>query len=309
MSVTLRGTIIPLVTPFSADEALDPAALARLVEHAIANGAQGLMPTALSGEGPLLDSEETVAAWDAVFAQAAGRVPVAPAIVATTTRRAVSLARAAEERGAAALLAAPILPELYSGRSPEDACVFYAEVAEASSLPLVLFNYPSLTGVDLVPPIVARLARIEHIRYIKESSGDASRVHDIQRLVGDRLEVICGAPHTALESFALGCRAWITGLLNVVPRSGRQLMRAMLDRNDPTLARRIYYRQILPVFDVLRDSSNPTGTFKAGLSLQGVDVGLPRRPGRALDGVPLRALEDHLRELPELELHTERELL
>lgn len=308
MTAQLKGAIVPLVTPFAADESLDLTALSRLVEHAIDNGAEGLMPTALSGEGPLLDVEETLAVWDTVFAQAAGRVPIVPAIVATTTRRAVSLARAAAQRGAAALMAAPILPELYSGRSPEDACSFYAEVAGASELPLVLFNYPSLTGVDLVPPIVARLAGIDRVRYIKESTGDASRVHDIQRLVGDRVEVICGAPQTALESLALGCRTWITGLLNVVPRSGRQLMRAVLQKNDLALARRIYSRQILPVFDVLRDSSNPTGTLKAGLCLQGIDVGAPRRPGRALDGDPLRALEEHLRELPAMETGTDIEL-
>ncbi|HJS57687.1 MAG TPA: dihydrodipicolinate synthase family protein [Vicinamibacteria bacterium] len=308
MTAQLGGAIVPLVTPFAPDESLDLAALSRLVEHAIDNGAEGLMPTALSGEGPLLDEGETLAVWDTVFARAAGRVPIVPAIVATTTRRAVSLARAAEQRGAAALMAAPILPELYSGRSPEDACSFYADVAGASALPLVLFNYPSLTGVDLVPPIVARLACLDRVRYIKESTGDASRVHDIQRLVGDRVEVICGAPHTALESLALGCRAWITGLLNVVPRSGRQLMRAVLQKNDVALARRIYGRQILPVYDVLRDSSNPTGTLKAGLCLQGIDVGSPRRPGRALDGDALRALEGHLRQVPALESGTEIEL-
>jgi len=308
MTAELRGAIVPLVTPFASDESLDLPALSRLVEHAIDNGAEGLMPTALSGEGPLLDEEETLAVWDSVFARAAGRVPIVPAIIAMTTRRAVSLARAAEQRGAAALMAAPILPELYSGRSPEDACSFYADVAGASGLRLVLFNYPSLTGVDLVPPLVARLARIDRVRYIKESTGDASRVHDIQRLVGDRVEVICGAPHTALESLALGCRTWITGLLNVVPRSGRQLIRALLQKNDLALARRIYHRQILPVFDELRDSSNPTGTLKAGLCLQGIDVGVPRRPGRALGGEPHRALGEHLRALPALESRTEAEL-
>jgi len=308
MPTELKGIIVPLVTPFAPDESLNLKALSRLVDHVIESGADGLMPTALTGEGPLLDEVETLAVWDAVFAQAAGRVPVVPAIITTTTRQAIRLARAAAERGAAALMTAPILPELYSGRSPDDACAFYAEVAEASSLPLVLFNYPSLTGVDLLPSIVARLARLERVAYVKESSGDASRVHEIQRLVGDRLQVICGAPHTGLESFALGSRTWITGLLNVVPRSGRQLLRAVDARGDLALARRIYYRQVLPVFDVLRRSSNPTGTLKAGLRLQGIDVGSPRRPGRTLEREQVAELERHLRSLPELEASAEKEL-
>jgi 4-hydroxy-tetrahydrodipicolinate synthase len=308
MPTELTGTLVPLVTPFHPDESLNTGALARLVEHALASGATGLVPTALSGEGLLLDETETLAVWDAVFSDAAGRVPVVPAVIATTTRQACRLAKAAEERGAAAILAAPVLPELYSGRSPEDACAFYADVAAASSLPIVLFNYPSLTGVDLVPSLVERLAGIERVRYIKESTGDASRVHDIQRRVGDRVEVVCGAPQTALESLALGCRAWITGLLNVVPRSGRQLMTAVLDRRDLALARRVYSAQVLPVFDVLRRSANPTGTLKAGLRLQGFDVGAPRRPGRALDGEPLEALEAHVRALPALEARAEADL-
>jgi 4-hydroxy-tetrahydrodipicolinate synthase len=309
MTAVLVGTLVPLVTPFHPDESLDLDALGRLVEHALASGASGLVPTALSGEGLLLDEPETLAVWDTVFARAAGRVPVVPAVITTTTRQACRLARAAAERRAAAILAAPVLPELYSGRSPEDAYSFYADVAAATALPIVLFNYPSLTGVDLVASIVERLAGIERVRYIKESTGDASRVHDIQRRLGDRVEVVCGAPQTALESFALGCRAWITGLLNVVPRSGRQLMTAVHDRRDLALARRIYSRQVLPVFDVLRRSANPTGTLKAGLRLQGFDVGAPRRPGRGLDQESLAALEKHVRALDGLEAETEADLV
>jgi 4-hydroxy-tetrahydrodipicolinate synthase len=309
MPTSLTGTLAPLVTPFHSDESLNLDALGRLVDHALASGASGLVPTALSGEGLLLDEGETLAVWDAVFAGTSGRVPVVPAVITTTTRQACRLAKAAAERGAAAILAAPVLPELYSGRSPEDAYAFYADVAAATALPIVLFNYPSLTGVDLVASIVERLAGIERVRYIKESTGDASRVHDIQRRVGDRVQVVCGAPQTALESFALGCRAWITGLLNVVPRSGRQLMTAVLEKRDLALARRIYSQQVLPVFDVLRRSANPTGTLKAGLRLQGFEVGAPRRPGRALDGEPLEALERHVRALPALEASAEADLL
>jgi dihydrodipicolinate synthase/N-acetylneuraminate lyase len=86
-------------------------------------------------------------------------------------------------------------------------------------------------------------------------------------------------------------------------------MTAVLERRDLALARRVYATQILPVFDVLRRSTNPTGTLKAGLRLQGFDVGAPRRPGRALDGEPLEALERHLRGLPALETNAEADLV
>ncbi len=286
-----QGPIVPLVTPFRPDESLDLETLGQVVEFAIDEDASGLMVTALTGEGPLLDTDETLGVWDAVFAAVRRRVPVIPAVLSSTTRRAVSLVKAAEARGAAAVMVAPILPELYAGRSEADVTHFFADVAAASSLPVALFNYPSLTGVDLTPSFVARLAlAIDRIQYIKESSGETARIHEIQRLTDGRLDVICGTPHVALESLALGCRTWITGTLNVVPRSGRQLMRAV-ELGDLALARRINRRQILPIFHVIRDSLNPTGTIKQGLAYRGIRAGVPRRPGRPLDAHHLQTLE------------------
>jgi 4-hydroxy-tetrahydrodipicolinate synthase len=256
--------------------------MGHLIDFVLEQGADCLMPTALTGEGPLLTEAETVAVWDAVFEKTAGKIPVIPAVISTTTQRAVRLAREAQQRGAAALMVAPILPELYAGRSAADVFAFYSEVAAASSLAIILFNYPSLTGVDFVPSLVACLAEIENIQYIKESSGDVRRVHGIQRLLGNRVEVICGAPNLALESLALGCRAWITGIMNVAPRSARQLMEAVGLLGDLTLARRIYYTQLLPLVDILACNFNPTGTIKAGVCAREVNVGVPRRPGSAV---------------------------
>lgn len=275
----LGGTIVPLVTPFDAHEEFDPQAMGRLIAFVLEQGADALMPTALTGEGPLLDEAETLAVWDAVFELTDGRAPVVPALISTTTRKAVRLVRVAEASGAIAVMAAPILPELYAGRSHDDVCAFYAEVAAATSLPIILFNYPSLTGIDFVPALVERLVEIDNVRYMKESTGDVRRVHGLQRLLGERLMVICGAPNVALSSLALGSRIWITGILNAVPRSGQQLIRAVGEGRDLVLARRIYYQQILPVVDVLAANNNPTGTIKAAVRARGVDVGLPRRPG------------------------------
>jgi 4-hydroxy-tetrahydrodipicolinate synthase len=289
----LTGTIVPLVTPFAPDESFDPGAMGHLIDFVLEQGADALMPTALTGEGPLLDVEETLLVWDAVFARAGGRLPIVPAVISTTTRRAVGLVQAAEERGARAVMVAPILPELYAGRSHDDVYAFYADVAAVTSLPLILFNYPSLTGVDFVPPLVTRLVEIDNVQYIKESTGDVKRVHGIQRMVGEHLSVICGAPNVALESLALGCRAWITGIMNAVPRSAQQLMRAVGESADLALARCIYYQQILPLVDVMMGNNNPTGTIKAAVCARGVDVGAPRRPGSAVG----RADQVHLEQL------------
>lgn len=292
-SSELTGTIVPLVTPFARDESFDEAAMGRFVDDVLRQGADGLIATALTGEGPLLTPGETLKVWDAVLERAAGRLPVITTVITSTTRTAVDLVRASEVRGAAAVMVTPVLPELYAGRSHDDVVRFYEEVAGETSLPILLFNYPSLTGIDFVPPLVERLAKIPSVKYIKESTGDIRRVHGIQRLLGERISVVCGAPNVALESLALGCKAWITGIMNVAPRSARQLMRAVQELSDLALARRIYYRQILPLVDVLARNLNPTGTIKFGVCARGVDVGVPRRPGRSVgeeDAAMLAAL-------------------
>jgi 4-hydroxy-tetrahydrodipicolinate synthase len=272
------GTIVPLVTPFDHEEHFDRAAFARLVSFVLAEGADALMPTALTGEGPLLSPDETCAVWDATFDAAAGR-PVVPAIITTTTREAVRLARRAHASGAAGVMVAPIVPELYAGRSHADVRRFYQDVADATPLPVIAFNYPSLTGVDLTPEFLADLAAIDRLRYVKESTGDSRRVHAIHRLCGDRLTVICGNPNAAFESIALGCGLWITGIMNVVPRSAQQMLHALQDGHDLARARDIYYTRVLPLVDLMFETRNPTGTIKAGLRARGVDVGVPRRPG------------------------------
>ncbi len=303
----LTGTIVPLVTPFDADESFAPQAMGRLIDFVCQQGADGLMPTALTGEGPLLDGDEILTVWDAVWAQNGGRLPLIPAVIATTTRRAVRLARAAQERGARALMAAPVLPELYAGRSYDDVYAFYADLAAAVSLPIILFNYPSLTGVDFVPALVARLVEIDSVRYIKESTGDSKRVHALQRALGERLAVICGAPNVALESLALGCQAWITGVMNAVPRSAQQLMRAV-GQGDLALARLIYARQILPLVDVMGYNHNPTGTIKAAVTARGVAVGVPRRPGSGLGPKARRGIAELMSQVAEAEAQVAREL-
>jgi dihydrodipicolinate synthase/N-acetylneuraminate lyase len=302
--IILKGTIVPLVTPFTAEENFSPAIMNRLIEYVLEQGADAIMPTALTGEGPLLTEEETLAVWDAVFEKTAGRRPIVPALISTTTKRAIRLAKAAGKKGAAAIMVVPIIPELYAGRSQEDVYGFYADIAAKTSLSIILFNYPSLTSVDFTPSLVENLARIDNIRYIKESTGDSRRIHAIQRLLGDRITVICGAPNAALESLALGCRVWITGTMNAAPRSAQQLLQAVHYIKDLELARRIYYRQILPFVDIMSRNNNPTGTIKAGVRARGVDVGSPRRPGT---GVSAADQEHIARIIKEISLMEEAE--
>lgn len=297
----LKGLIVPLVTPFDRDEQIDGSRLRELVEFMIAEGPDYLMATALTGEGPLLSIEETLSVWEHVRAAAAGRIAIIPTVITTRTKTAIRLAKAAHAMGSPALMVAPVVPELYAGRSESDVFEFYAEVAAATPIPLILFNYPSLTGIDLTPSFVAKLATIDHIDYIKESTGDTRRVHAIQRLCGAEIKVICGNPDAALESMALGCDTWITGIMNVAPRPARDMMDAVLLRGDFARARAIYFDQWLPIVDIIAASSNPMGTIKAGLRARGLDMGLPRKPGTDLADEHLLDLKKHIGRIDAIE--------
>jgi 4-hydroxy-tetrahydrodipicolinate synthase len=291
LTAHLGGAIVPLVTPFAKSGEVEGKAVSSLVDFFVREGADALMPTALTGEGPLLGEDETVLVWEEVVAAVAGRKPVYPAILSFTTARAVRLARRAEALGARAVMAAPIVPELYARRSERDVLGFFEAIAGACSLPLILFNYPSFTGIDLTPGLVERLLAIDSVRFIKESTGDSRRVSALLRRFSGRLQVVCGAPGAALECLALGCTSWITGILNIVPRAGKDLLTAVHERGELDNARRIYFERILPVTDLLERTSNPTGTIKAGLRAQGVEVGTPRPPGQDLLADELRELE------------------
>ena len=287
----LTGIIVPLVTPFDHEEQIDLARLAMLVDFIIEQKPNYVMATALTGEGPMLTFDETILVWEEIFAATADRVGVIPAIISTRTSAAVRLAKAAHAMGAAAIMIAPIVPELYAGRSEIDVFQFHSDIAAATPLPLILFNYPSLTGVDLTPVFIARLANIETVSYVKESTGDTRRVHAIQRLCGSTLKVICGNPNAALESLALGCDTWITGIMNVAPKSAKEMLQAIILRKDLVAAREIYFNHLLPIVDIIAASNNPMGTIKAGLRARGIDVGIPRRPGTDLLAADRKEIE------------------
>jgi 4-hydroxy-tetrahydrodipicolinate synthase len=136
----LTRAIVPLVTPFTASGEVDPSRIETLVDFLLREGADALMPTALTGEGPLLTEDETLLVWDLVFGATAGRKPVYPAILSFTTRRAARLAERAEALGAGAVLLAPLVPELYAGRSERDVLSFFRDLRAATSLPIILFN-------------------------------------------------------------------------------------------------------------------------------------------------------------------------
>ena len=141
----------------------------------------------------------------------------------------------------------------------------------------MLYNYPGRTGVDMTPDLIQRLAELDYIQYVKESSGDVTRVSEIIRRSGDKIQVFCGCDTLALESFLLGAVGWVGGVVNVLPKEHVHLFKLACEENDLLGARERYYR-MLPTLSLMEGGGKYTQFVKAGCELTAHPVGPPRRP-------------------------------
>lgn len=263
-----------MATPMTAAEELDLDGLDRSVDYLIASGVHGLLPLGSTGEYYALSAEERTTVVRRVIERAAGRVPVVVGANGGSTRDVVAYSREAERLGAAGLLlAAPY----YSLPTPDELFEHFRTVDAAVGIPIILYNYPGRTGVDLKPDQVERLAGLKNVRYIKESSGEVQRMSEIIRRCGDRLKVFCGCDTAALESFLLGAVGWVGGAANFAPEIHTRLFELAVTRRDFAAATSFFY-QILPLMTYLEDGGRYTQYVKAGCALRGLPVGPPRRP-------------------------------
>jgi len=186
----------------------------------------------------------------------------------------VAYAREAEALGAdGVLLATPY----YSLPTPDELFEHFRMVNDAIGIPIMLYNYPGRTGVDMTPALVERLAALKNIRYIKESTGDIARIGEILRRVGGKMGVFCGCDTLALESLRLGAAGWVGGVVNLLPKEHVQLFELACEEGDGHAAETLYHR-LLPVLSLMENEGKYTQFVKAGCELMGHPVGPPRRP-------------------------------
>ncbi|MEE8452595.1 MAG: 4-hydroxy-tetrahydrodipicolinate synthase [Thermoguttaceae bacterium] len=287
MSAKFNGIFPALVTPMTPDEKIDHATLAPFVDGLIdKGGVQGVIPLGSTGEYYALDAEERADVLKTVIRAAAGRVPVVAGANAGATRDVVGFCQQAEQLGAAGvLLAAPY----YSLPTRDELFEHFRVVAESIGIPIMLYNYPGRTGVDMVPDLIVRLAELDNVQYVKESSGDISRVSEIIRRCGEKITVFCGCDTAALESFVLGAAGWVGGVANCLPREHVELYDLAVRKQDFIAAREPYYR-LLPVLAMMEGGGKYTQFVKAGCQITGRPVGPPRRPLLPADAAEIDAL-------------------
>jgi 4-hydroxy-tetrahydrodipicolinate synthase len=261
-----------MVTPFHEDgSGIDEQATRRFVDWQIDQGVPGLIPLGSTGEFLSVSDDERTHLVETIVDQAAGRVPVVVGTAAEWADVAVRYSVEAERLGAAGVM---VVPPFYSSPSEDELFEHYRRIAEAISIPVTIYNNPNTANVDLKPHLVARLAEIDNVLYIKESSGDLSRIRDIEHLTKGKVTVLAG--YHAHDSILLGAKGWVSVCGNIVPRLSADVYDLTVTEGGRTAGRATYHR-LLPLLDAIGGDLYVAAT-KAALALVGMPVGRPRPP-------------------------------
>jgi len=256
------GSLVAIVTPFRNGK-VDERAFGDLIEWQIANGTNGIVPCGTTGESATLTHDEHHRVIQLSVEIVKGRVPVIAGTGSNSTAEAISLTRHAKEAGAdGALLITPY----YNRPTQEGLYRHYKAVAEAVDMPLVLYNIPSRTGVNMLSATVARLAVMKNIAGIKEGSGSVQQASEIAQTCGDRLTVLSGDDPLTLPMMAVGAKGVITVTANVVPKEMAQLV-ASFQAGRIDEARSIHFA-LSALFAALFYETNPI-PVKEALGMMG----------------------------------------
>jgi 4-hydroxy-tetrahydrodipicolinate synthase len=260
----LRGCGTALVTPFHQDGTIDETALRNLVAWQLESGIDFLIPCGTTGETPTLSHDEWLRVIDLTIEVGAGRVPVVPGATSNSTQDAVAKAKEVATRpGVDAILTAT---PYYNKPTQEGQYRHFRAIAEAVDKPIVLYNVPGRTGVNLEPSTLGRLAEVPNIVGVKEASGNMTQIAEVCNTVPESFLVFSGDDAVTLPVIALGGVGIISVASNEIPREMAEMTRAALN-NDWATARAIH-RKYLPLMQANFIESSPL-PVKAVLAMMG----------------------------------------
>lgn len=257
-----QGSIVAIVTPFKKGK-VDEKALCELIEWHISKGTNAIVPCGTTGESATLDYKEHYRVIDITVKTVNKRIPVIAGTGANSTDETIEITKHAKKSGAdAVLLVAPY----YNKPTQEGLYRHYKTVAEKVDIPVVLYNVPGRTAVNILPSTVARLAEIKNIVAIKEASGDMKQVSEIIRLCGDKITVISGDDFTTLPLLALGGKGVISVTANIVPDDVSRMCSLWL-KGQYDKARALHYK-LEPLNAAMFIETNPI-PVKTALAMMG----------------------------------------
>jgi len=264
MTLDLSGLAVALATPFTASGEVDLPAFRKLVRHVVAGGVKTLVPLGSTGEAATILDAERDAVIAACLEESGGR----PVVVGTghnATRQAAAMTKRAQALGAHGAL---VVTPYYNKPTPDGLVAHFAAVAEAApGFPLIAYNVPGRTGLNVVPATLARLWENPQVVAVKESSGNLAQIAEIARQLPKGKTLLSGDDNLALAALAVGASGLVSVLGNVLPRETSALVEAAR-AGRPAEALRLH-QQLLPLMDALFLESNPI-PLKAALAMLGL---------------------------------------
>jgi len=277
-----------MVTPFDQNGEVDFNAVRRLVDYLIDNGTDGLVVAGTTGESPTLTTDEKIALFKAVVVAARGRVPVIAGTGSNNTRASISLTKQAEETGVDGIM---LVAPYYNKPSQEGMYQHFKAIAESTSLPVMLYNIPGRSAVNLSAETIVRLSQIENIVAVKEASGNLDAMAAIISQAPSDFTLYSGDDSLTLPVLAIGGAGVVSVASHVIGNEMQEMINHF--KNGRVQEAAHSHRQLLPLMKALFTAPNPA-PVKAALNLSGVQVGGLRLPLLPLGHEEEKALQEFL---------------
>jgi 4-hydroxy-tetrahydrodipicolinate synthase len=258
-----KGSLVALITPMRDDGSIDEKAFAAFVDWQIKEGTHGVVPVGTTGESPTLSHEEHRRVVEIAIDVARGRVPVIAGAGSNSTEEAIALTRHAKEAGASAAL---IVTPYYNKPTQEGMFLHYTAIADAVDLPIIIYNIPPRSVVDMSVETMARLSKHRNIIGVKDATANLTRPLHTRRACGDEFCQLSGEDHTALSYNAAGGHGCISVTANIAPRLCADMQTAWAEgrvKDAMTIQNRL-----VPLHDALFTETSP-GPVKYAASLMG----------------------------------------
>lgn len=291
--MNLTGIIAYPITPFAATgKGIDLAVLEQTLNRLIDSDCDAIAPLGSTGESAYLDWDEWYAVAKHTVDMVNKRVPVMIGISELTTDMAIKKAQTAAALGADAIM---VIPVSYWKLSDSEIFDYYQSIAESMPLPIMVYNNPATSGVDISPELMVKMFnQIANVSMVKESSGDIQRMHKIFELSAGQLPFYNGSNPLALEALCAGASGWCTAAPNLLGALPKRLYNS-IKQGDLATAQNLFYRQ-LPLLRFIVAGGLPK-TIKAGLETLGVKAGVPRKPLQAASAAELNALNQYIQDI------------
>jgi len=288
---SFHGIFPFLVTPLKEDGSINESVLRNLINHLIAKGVHGLTPLGSTGEIAYLDLQQRRKVVETVVDEVGGRVPVVTGVGSTSTREAVEQAKEAEKIGVDGILS--ILPT-YFPISNKGLFEYFGEIAGTVSCPVVLYTNPKVSKAVPSPELVNELAHIENVSYFKDASGDLGRLLNIIRKTKGKLKIFSASASIPLFVMMLGGVGWMSGPACLIPEECVELYELCQDGKwDKAMSIQLKIWKLQQDFQ--RFSLAPC--IKAGLQIQGFEVGKPVHPLKELNSEDRKQIHRTLKNL------------